>query len=81
MEDKKKVLTRRDFLVSAGGAAAGLALAASGLGILAPKAEGAMVDLPEYPWTDYFNKPLDVEAVRAKGTAYYNQGLGSTEGA
>ena len=81
MEAKKKVLTRRDFLVSAGGAAAGIALATSGLGILAPKAEGATVDLHEYPWTDYFDKPLDVERVRAKGIEYYNQGLGCAEGA
>ena len=81
MEAKKKTLTRRDFLVSAGGAAAGLALAASGLGALTPKAEGAVVDLPEYPWTEYFTEPLDVERVRAKGTKYYNQGLGCSEGA
>lgn len=81
MEAKKKTLTRRDFLVSAGGAAAGLALAASGLGALTPKAEGAVVDLPEYPWTEYFTEPLDVERVRAKGTEYYNQGLGCSEGA
>jgi hypothetical protein len=81
MEAKKKVLTRRDFLVSAGGAAAGLALATSGLGILAPKAEGATIDLPDYPWTEYFNKPLDVEAVRELGAKYYGEGLGCAEGA
>ena len=81
MEAKKKVLTRRDFLVGAGGAAAGLALAASGLGILTPKAEGATIDLPDYPWTEYFDKPLDVERVRALGAEYYGQGLGCAEGA
>ena len=81
MEAMKKVLTRRDFLVSAGGAAAGLALATSGLGILAPKAEGATIDLPDYPWTEYFNKPLDVEAVRELGAKYYGEGLGCAEGA
>ncbi|MGB4276527.1 MAG: twin-arginine translocation signal domain-containing protein, partial [Limnochordia bacterium] len=81
MEAKKKLLTRRDFLVSAGGAAAGLALATSGLGILTPKAEGAMVDLPEYPWTEYFNKPLDVERVRHLGAENYRAGQGCCEGA
>jgi len=81
MEAKKRLLTRRDFLVSAGGAAAGLALATSGLGILTPKAEGAMVDLPEYPWTEYFNKPLDVERVRHLGAENYRAGQGCSEGA
>jgi len=63
------------------GAAAGLALATSGLGILTPKAEGAMVDLPEYPWTEYFNKPLDVERVRHLGAENYRAGQGCSEGA
>lgn len=78
---EKKALTRRDFLVSAGGAAAGIALASTGLGILAPKAEGAQVELPEYPWDQYFTEPLDVEAVRALGAKYYGEGQGCAEGA
>ncbi|HHT89378.1 MAG: C-GCAxxG-C-C family (seleno)protein [Bacillota bacterium] len=81
MEEKKKVLTRRDFLVSAGGAAAGLALAGTGLGLFAPKAEGATIDLPEYPWEQYFDKPLDVEKVRELGAQYYGEGNGCAEGA
>lgn len=81
MEQKKKVLTRRDFLVSAGGAVAGVALAGTGLGMFAPKAEGATVDLPEYPWIQYFDKPLDVERVRELGANYYGEGNGCGEGA
>lgn len=81
MEEKKKVLTRRDFLVSAGGAAAGLALASVGLGMLTPQVEGATVELPEYPWEQFFNKPLDVEKVRELGAQYYREGNGCSEGA
>ncbi len=79
--DEKKVLTRRDFLVSAGGAAAGLALATTGLGVFSPKVGAATVDLPEYPWEQFFTKPLDVEAVRALGAQYYGEGNGCSEGA
>lgn len=79
--DEKKVLSRRDFLVSAGGAVAGVALAGAGLGMFAPKAEGATVDLPEYPWVGHFNKPLDVEKVRELGAKYYGEGNGCGEGA
>ena len=39
----------RGRLLSVPGIFAAARFAASGLGILAPKAEGAMVDLPEYP--------------------------------
>ena len=81
MSDQKKVLTRRDFLVSAGGAAAGVALASAGLGMLTPKAGAAGVALPEYPWVEYFKEPLDVEAVRQLGVQYYNEGNGCSEGA
>lgn len=81
LDSKKKVLTRRDFLVSAGGATAGVALASTGLGILTPKAGAAGVELPEYPWVEYFTEPLDVEAVRQLGVQYYNEGNGCSEGA
>ena len=58
--DSKKRMSRREFLVSAGGAAAGLALASTGLGALAPSAGAAGREIPEYPWVEYFDKPLDV---------------------
>lgn len=79
MDEKK--LSRRDFLVSAGGAAAGLALATTGLGLFTPKAGAATVDLPEYPWAQFFAKPLDVEAVRALAAKYYGEGNGCAEAA
>ncbi|HHT68949.1 MAG TPA: C_GCAxxG_C_C family protein [Firmicutes bacterium] len=81
MEEKKKVLTRRDFLVSAGGAVAGIALAGTGLGLLTPHAEGATVELPEYPWEQYFDKPLDVQKVQDLAVQYFGEGNGCAEGA
>lgn len=81
MEEKKRVLSRRDFLVGAGGAVAGIALASSGLGLLTPQVEGASVELPEYPWEQFFDRPLDVEKVRALGAQYYGEGNGCAEAA
>ncbi len=79
--DNKKRISRREFLVSAGGAAAGLALASSGLGVLAPKAGAAGRELPEYPWVEYFDKPLDVEKVRELGVQFFGEGQGCCEAA
>lgn len=79
--DKNKKLSRRDFLVNAGAAAAGVALVSSGLGLLTPKVDAQGAELPEYPWVQYFNKPLDVEAIRKKGEENYFAGQGCAEAA
>lgn len=81
MSENRKVLTRRDFLVNAGGVAAGVAIASAGLGIFSPTAQAEGTGLPEYPWVEYFNKPLDVEVVRQKGIQCYQAGNGCSQGA
>lgn len=60
---------------------AGLALAGTGLGLLSPAAEGATVELPDYPWEQFFDKPLDVQKVYDLATQYYGEGNGCAEGA
>ena len=79
--DENKKLSRRDFLVNAGAAAAGVALVGSGLGFLTSKADAQGASLPEYPWVQHFDKPLDVEAIRAAGEANYFDGQGCAEAA
>ena len=81
MEETKRGLTRRDFLLSAGGTVAGIALAGARSGLLTPKAEGATVALPEYPWEQYFDKPLDVQRVWDVAVQSYGEGNGCAEGA
>lgn len=81
MEQKNKVLSRRDFLVGAGSAVAGIALATSGLGSFTPSAEAKEVNLPDGDWADHFTKPLNVELVRDLGNQYYGEGRGCAEGA
>lgn len=79
--DETKKLSRRDFLVNAGAAAAGVALVSSGLGLFTPKAGAQGAVLPEYPWVQHFAKPLDVEAVRKLGEENYFAGQGCAEAA
>ncbi|SDC78574.1 MULTISPECIES: C-GCAxxG-C-C family (seleno)protein [unclassified Candidatus Frackibacter] len=73
MTDKKnEKMSRRNFLASAGGVAVGAIVAGTGLSLSSSEAEAG--GLPEYPWTNYFDKKLDVEKVREKGTKYYHEG-------
>ncbi|ACL69141.1 C-GCAxxG-C-C family protein [Halothermothrix orenii] len=72
MEEKNNKISRKQFLTTVGGLAAGAVLAGSGLSLL--DSEVKAEKLPEYPWTKYFAKKLNVETVRKKATQYYHEG-------
>lgn len=65
-------LSRRKFLVNAGGVTAGALFLGSGLGFLGSSTEAE--GLPEYPWTEYFTEELDIEKIRQKAVEYYHAG-------
>jgi hypothetical protein len=67
-EKNDKQISRRNFLASAGGFAAG-----AGLSLSSSDAEAGS-GLPEYPWKKYFTKKLDVEKITKLGTKYYTEG-------